>query len=256
MPGIFDTHCHLMSEEYKDDDLFEIIKNAKMSNISKICNVGYDLITSREAIEQSYEYNNLIYAAIGIHPNDVAKHSDEDLIEIEELSHSPKTIAIGEIGLDYYHKVVSKQIQKEWFIKQLMIAKKNNLPVLIHCREAYEDCYEILRSYGINKGIMHCYLGSLDMAKKFIDLGFLISIGGVVTFKNDKVLKEIIANIPLKHMVVETDAPYLTPTPYRGKKNYPQYINYTIKKIAELKKTNVDEIIRITSRNANKLFKI
>ena len=254
MPGIFDTHCHLMSSKYENEDVSQIIDDALITGVNKICNVGYDLESSRTAIKQSLEFDN-VYAAIGIHPNEVANHDDNSLKKFEELVFSPEVIAVGEIGLDYYRKEVSSQLQKEWFIKQLKIAKKYNFPVLIHCRDAFDDCYEILRCLNITKGIIHSFTGSLEVANSFIELGFYISFNGIITFKNAKELQDVVRHLPLKNIVVETDAPYLSPVPYRGQKNYPEYINYTVKKIAELKKINFNEVIRITSKNSNQVFK-
>lgn len=255
MPGIFDTHCHLMDDVYVNDDEDHIIAETKMSNVSKLCNVGYDLQTSIRAVNTAMEHS-FIYAAVGIHPNNVAKFEKKDLTEVEDLATSTCVVGIGEIGLDYFHKDVSKELQKEWFIQQLRIAKRLDLPVLIHCRDAYEDCYDILVAEGIKKGIMHCFLGTAETAARFISLGFYISFGGVVTFKNAKAVQETVKQVPLSKIVVETDAPYLAPDPYRGRTNYPKYINYTVKKIAALKKTTVESVIRITSKNANNVFGI
>ncbi len=254
MPGIFDTHCHLMDELYKED-VDKLVKEAVMSHVSKMACVGYDLVTSKLATNIALQFNN-VYAAIGIHPTEVGIHTTKDLEELKAIAHSSKVIAIGEIGLDYFHKTTEPALQKKWFIAQLRIAKALNLPVLIHCRDAYEDVYKILKAENMKKGIMHCFLGTIEQAKRFIKLGFMISFAGVITFKNAKNLIPVVQAIPLSKMVVETDAPYLAPVPYRGQINYPKYISYTVKKIAHIKKINYEELVRITSYNANKLFGI
>lgn len=255
MTEIFDTHCHLMSEEYKNDEIEEIIKNAKLSGVNIINNVGYNIDSSLSAVYQALQYKN-IYATIGIHPIDIIEHSINDLYKIDELAHIDKVIAIGEIGLDYNNPNISQNLQKEWFIKQIKIAKNHNLPIVIHCRNAYEDCYNILVEQNIKKGVMHCYNGDIENAQKIINLGLYISFSGILTFKNTKNLQMVVKKIPLNKILVETDAPYLTPNPHRGKKNYPKFIIYTIKKIAELKKIPLNEMIIITTKNAYNAFNL
>ncbi|AHF61556.1 hypothetical protein P344_07075 [Spiroplasma mirum ATCC 29335] len=255
MAGIFDTHCHLMSEEYNFDETSETIEEARISGVVLLNNVGYDIKSSEAAVRQALQYDS-VYATVGIHPTDVARHSSTDIQRLNELSNASKVIAIGEIGLDYYHKNVSPELQKEWFRKQIKIAKEHDLPVVIHCRDAYEDCFKILLEEKVTKGVMHCYGGDIVMAQKFLDLGFYISFAGNITFKNAENLREVARLIPLNKLLVETDAPYLTPDPYRGEKNYPRFITYTVKKLAELKKIPVEEMIRVTTRNGKKVFGI
>ncbi|AGM26597.1 Mg-dependent DNase [Spiroplasma syrphidicola EA-1] len=255
MQGIFDTHCHLMSEEYKDEETALILEDAKFSGVKWFNNVGYDIESSKKAIQAANEFD-FVYATIGIHPTDVARYGAEDLKDLDKLLNNSKVIAVGEIGLDYYHKHVSHDLQKEWFIKQLHLAKKHDLPVAIHCRDAYEECLHILKTEKITKGLMHCYSGDVETAKKFLDLGFYISFSGTVTFKNANQLREVAKMVPLDKILVETDAPYLTPDPYRGQKNYPKYIAYTVAQIAKIKDIPVSEMIRITTKNALKVFNI
>ncbi len=255
MRGIFDTHCHLMSHEYENEETSAIIADAKISGVSWINNVGYDLDSSQAAVRHAMQYDN-VFATIGFHPTDVAKCRFSDLEKLDQLLNSDKVIAVGEIGLDYFHKTVSPDLQKHWFIKQIELAKQHNLPLAIHCRDAYEDCYEILKEKKITQCLMHCYNGKIQMAQKFLDLGFYLSFAGNITFKNTHELREVAKIVPLNKILVETDAPYLTPDPYRGKKNYPKFIMYTVKKIAELKNMPVEEMIRITNKNARKLFNL
>lgn len=253
MPGLFDTHCHLMSSSYENLEISKILRDAKEAGVSKLCCVGYDFITSQKAIEIAGAHHN-VYAAIGIHPNDVSQHSLNHLDELTKMAHSNRIVGIGEIGLDYFHQKTSPEVQKKWFIAQLKIALQFDLPVIIHCRDAYSDCLQILKKYNIKRGVMHCFLGTAREAQLFIKQGLLISFSGVVTFKNAGVLLETVKSVPVSHIVVETDAPYLAPAPYRGRINFPMYIGYTAKKIADLKKINYEEFVRITSHNANKLF--
>lgn len=255
MQGIFDTHCHLMSHEYENEETSAIIVDAKISGVFWLNNVGYDLDSSQAAVRHAMQYDN-VFATIGFHATDVAKYGFSDLEKLDQLLNSDKVIAVGEIGLDYFHKTVSPDLQKHWFIKQIELAKQHNLPLAIHCRDAYEDCYEILKEQKITQGLMHCYNGTIQMAQKFLDLGFYLSFAGNITFKNAQELREVAKMVPLNKILVETDAPYLTPDPYRGKKNYPKFIMYTVKKLAELKNMPVEEMIRITNKNARKLFNL
>lgn len=255
MAGIFDTHCHPNDHQYKEDDINKIFREAAMSNVSKICCVGFSLRSSREAVNLAMTHQE-VYAAVGIHPTDTKKHKLADLDEIEALAQHNSVVAIGEIGLDFYHTNVGHETQKTWFIKQLRIAKKLNLPVNIHCREAYDECLEILKAENMHHGIMHCFLGTGEQALKFIAQGFYISFSGVITFRNARILIDTVEAVPLDRILVETDAPYLTPHPYRGKRNYPKYIKYSVAKLAEIKKITTEEMIRITSRNANHVYRI
>ena len=244
-----------MAEEYQNEEAIEIINNARRAGVGYMLNVGYDLESSQTGVNQAFEYHNIV-AAIGIHPTNVARYNVAEFEQLNNLAHSSTVKAIGEIGLDYYHKNVSSEIQKKWFIYQLRLAKRNKLPVLIHCRDAYEDCYEILKAEGIHRGIMHCYLGSTALAYKFIKLGLLLSFSGIVTFKNAKAIQETAQTIPIRHLVVETDAPYLAPTPFRGKKNYPEYIIHTVQTLARLKSISYLEVINITTKNVANLLQL
>lgn len=249
----FDTHCHLNSEDlYENHDMF--IENALSKGVTNLVVVGYDLESSKVAIElaRSYEF---IYAAVGIGPNDCKNTTIEDINIIDEYLKEPCVVALGEIGLDYYWDSVSKEKQLEVFQWQMDLAKKNNKPVIIHCRDAYEDTYQVLKRNG-HRGIMHCYSGSVEMAKRFIDLGFYISLAGPVTFKNAKVPKDVAVNIDLDNLLIETDCPYLTPHPYRGKLNEPANVVYIAQEIAKLKNMEIENVASATTFNAKKLFGI
>ena len=242
---LIDSHCHLLASEYQD--VHSEIKDAINKGIEKLIINGYDVASSKEAVELSKEYKE-VYAAVGIGPENIDGVTDNDLIVIQNLAKEKKTVAVGEIGLDYYWTKENKEEQIKVFKRMLNIAKENNLPVIIHSRNSISDIYKIVKEYNIT-GIMHCYSGSKEMAKEFIKLGFLIGIGGVVTFKNAKEIKEVVKSINIENISLETDSPYLTPEPFRGKKNNPSNLKFIASKIAELKGVSSDEVACVTSRN-------
>ena len=249
----FNTHSHLNSEElYANRDQY--IQNALNNKVENIVVVGYTLESSRLAVEIANEYP-MIYAAVGIGPNDCKDTTDEDLKEIEDLLQKPNVVALGEIGLDYYWEEVPHDKQKEIFQKQIDIAKKYDKPILIHARDAYEDTYNILKQ-AKHRGIMHCYSGSAQMAKRYIEIGFEISLAGPVTFKNAKVPKDVASQIGIDHLMIETDCPYLTPHPFRGKLNEPANVVYIAQEIAKLKNMEIEDVARITTFNAKRMFGI
>lgn len=249
----FNTHTHLNSEElYENRELY--IQNAQINHVDYMVVVGYTLESSRRAVAIAHEYSN-VYAAVGISPNDCIDTTDEILYEIEVLLQDPRVVALGEIGLDYYWDEVPQEKQKEIFIKQIDIAKKYDKPILIHARDAYEDTYNILKQ-AQHRGIMHCYSGSVEMAKRYIEIGFDISLAGPVTFKNAKVPKDVATEIGIDHLMIETDCPYLTPHPFRGKLNEPANVVYIAKEIAKLKEMEIEDVARITTFNAKRMFGI
>ncbi len=249
---MIDTHCHVYEEEmsnYKD-----IIEECNNQNISMIIN-AVDINSSKDIIKLSKEYKN-VYAAIGLNYDTIDRVTQDDLIELEKLIKKENIVAIGEIGLDYYWTKDNKDKQIEFFKAQLELAKKYNLPVIIHARDSVQDVYDILKESGVNKGSMHCYSGSFEMAKEFIKLGFKIGVDGPITFKNNKKGVEVVKNIDLKDILIETDSPYLSPEPNRGKQNSPLNLIYIAKKIAEIKNISVEEVINTTTNNAKELYKI
>lgn len=249
----FNTHTHLNSDElYEKRE--ELIQNALDNQVKNIVVAGYDLKSSQRAVKIANEYS-FIYATVGISPNDCLHTTDDELKEIEVLLQDPRVVALGEIGLDYYWDDVPRDKQKEIFIKQIQIAKKYNKPIVIHARDAYEDTYDILKQ-AAHRGIMHCYSGSVEMAKRYIDIGFYISLAGPVTFKNAKVPKEVAIKIGIDHLMIETDCPYLTPHPFRGKLNEPANVVYIAQEIAKLKNMEIEDVARITTFNAKELFGI
>lgn len=246
---LIDTHSHTYYSEDKDAE--NILKECEENNIKIILN-GIDKSSNKEVIELSKKFSN-VYAAIGYDHSVVDSIKEEDIKLLEKQIQEEKIIAIGEIGLDYYWIKDNKEKQKELFIKQLDLAEKYNLPVIVHSRDAVNDVYEILKNRK-NKGSIHCYSGSIEMAKKFIDIGFYIGVDGPITFKNNKKQKELIREINLNHILVETDSPYLTPEPNRGKKNSPLNLKYIIKTISEELNKSVEDVENITCNNARMLF--
>ena len=256
--NIFDTHCHLADKEYhkKNQNTQEIIQQAEKIGVKYILNVGYDKESNEKVIEQLKQFPNL-YGALGLHPNSNEDLEEENLQWIEKQLINKKIVAIGEIGLDYYRTFTDIAKQKYWFKKQLELAKKYNLPVCLHIRDAFADAYEIVKETGNNKGILHCFTGTWEIAQKFINLGFYISFAGNITYKNAKWQErwqEVIEKIPLERIVIETDAPYLSPEPLRGQINYPRNIIHTLKKIAEIKKKGTEVIGEKIYFNTLQLF--
>lgn len=253
---LIDTHAHLNAIQYQED-LEEVIERAQSEGVEIIVVVGFDRETITRAIELADTYE-FIYATVGWHPVDAIDMTDEDLKWIEELCSHPKVVALGEMGLDYYWDKSPKDIQKEVFRKQIALAKKVKLPIIIHNREATADIIEILEEENASEvgGIMHCFTGSVEVAKQCMDMNFYISFGGPVTFKNAKKPKEVAAEIPLDRLLIETDCPYLTPHPFRGKRNEPSYVKYVAEQIAELKGVTFEEIAQKTSDNAKRFFGI
>lgn len=253
---LFDTHVHLNAEQF-DEDLEEVISRAREAGVEKMVVVGFDRPTINRAMELIEQYE-FLYASIGWHPVDAIDMKDEDLAWIEELSNHPKVVAIGEMGLDYHWDKSPKDVQKEVFRKQIHLAKKVKLPIIIHNRDATQDIMDILREEGAEEvgGIMHCFSGSPEIAQECVDMNFYISLGGPVTFKNAKKPKEVAKEIPLEKLLIETDCPYLAPHPNRGKRNEPAYVKLVAEQIAELKEVSLEEVENITTENAKKLFNI
>lgn len=253
---LFDTHVHVNAEQF-NEDLEDVIERAQEAGVNNMVVVGFDRPTITRAMEliETYEF---MYAAVGWHPVDAIDMTEEDLKWIEELSSHPKVVAIGEMGLDYHWDKSPKAIQMEVFRKQIQLAKKVGLPIIIHNREATADIVNILKEEEASEvgGIMHCFSGSAETAMECIDMNFYISLGGPVTFKNAKKPKEVAAAVPLDRLLIETDCPYLAPHPYRGKRNEPSYVKLVAEQIAEIKQLSVEEVSKATTDNAKKLFGI
>ncbi len=245
-----DSHCHIYKEYYSNID--DVIKIAENNKVNRFINNGCDDKSNREIIELLKKYSNM-YGAIGIHPESVDTYTNDDLKFVEDNLNNPKVVAIGEIGLDYYYTKENKYQQIELLEKQLKMAEKNHMPVIIHSREATLDTLNILKKYKV-KGIIHSFSGSLETANEYIKMGYLIGINGVITFKNAHI-KEVIKELPLESLVLETDSPYLTPEPYRGRQNNPSHILDIAKFVANLKDTNLENLADITNKNLENLLK-
>ena len=254
---MIDSHCHINDELYKNNPA-EYVKEAEKAGVFQFLVVGFDGKSSELALEIANK-NKSCYAAVGIHPSDAKNAKPDDLEKIKELAKSEKAIAIGEIGLDYYwdkDESVRAQ-QKEFFKEQIKIANELNLPISIHCRDALEDCLQILKENPVKHGgIMHCYAGSLEMSSEFIKLGFLLGFGGTVTFKNSVRPKEVAKNVPSNSYVLETDAPYLTPHPFRGKENHSKYLYLVRDQIAELRNISPEQVEKEATNNFKRVFGI
>lgn len=244
---IIDTHCHVIDLEY--DNIDEIINRFK-DNIMIIS--GYDSISNRNVVDIVKKYKN-VYGTLGFHPSEVDKFSEEEFNYIKNNINNSKIVGIGEIGLDYHYGSNDKEKQIKMFKSLLDLAQSENISVVIHTRDAAQDTMNILKNYKLNVDI-HCFGYSLEIAKECIKRGYRLGIGGVLTFKNSKKLVEIVSNIPIENILIETDSPYLTPEPFRGKKNEPFYLSYVIDKISEIKKISIDEVKKITTKNAKEQF--
>lgn len=248
---MFDVHCHVY--DYEIENAEKIIKECYKKNIKLIIN-GLDKKSNEEVIKLSKKYSN-VYAAIGYSQDVTDSVKDEDFILLEKQIKENDIVAIGEIGIDYHWTKENKERQKEIFVKQIDLAKKYNLPIIVHSREAEEDVYEILKKKDV-KGLMHCYSGDYVLARKFISLGYFIGIDGPITFKNNKKQLELLKNIKLDNILLETDSPYLSPEPFRGQTNTPLNLIFIIKKISEIYNISEKEIIEVTNENVVKLFNI
>lgn len=251
--NIFDTHAHYDDEQY-DEDRENLLLSMNENGVKYIVNQSVDIKTSNFSISLAEKFP-YVYAAVGIHPEDVDKSENVD--EIKRLASHEKVVAIGEIGLDYHYTKLNKDIQLDYFKKQLILANEANLPVVIHDRDAHGDTLDTLKSIKVKKGgVLHCFSGSVEMAKELIKLGYYLGFDGPITFKNAQTSIDVIKYAPIDRILVETDSPYLTPEPFRGKRNNSMYLEYVINKIAEIKGLEPNEIGEITMNNAKKLFKI
>jgi TatD DNase family protein len=251
-----DTHTHLNARQF-DADRDEVIRRARENGVTRIINIGFNRETIPTSIELTERYD-FIYTAVGWHPQDAIDMKPEDLEWIERLCAKEKVVAIGEIGLDYYWDTSPKDVQHRVFREQIRLARKLGMPIVIHNRDAHHDVVQLLKEEKADEvgGVMHCFSGSWETAKQCLDLNFYISFGGPITFKNAKQPKEVLAKVPLDRLLVETDAPYLTPHPHRGKRNETGYVRLVAEAAAEIKGISLEELARITSENATRLFRL
>ena len=251
----FDTHAHVNDRQF-DEDREAFLQSLSENSIYAFTEVAYDIKSSYAAVSLA-EKHDRVYAAVGVHPADVDGLIDDDMDILRELCKRDKVVALGEIGLDYhYDDNPPREIQLEWFEKQINTAMEINMPIIVHSREAMEDTINTLKSTGANDGIIHCYSGSVESAKILLDMGFYISIAGPVTFKNARGLLDVAKYIPTDRLLIETDSPYMAPEPNRGKRNCPVYVRYVCERIAALRKMQVEELAEITRNNAKKVYRI
>lgn len=247
-----DSHAHIFSEDF--EDVYEIIKNAKEAGLVRILVVCTTLEECEKAIELA-QTEKMLDVAVGFHPCDILECSSDMWNKLEKLAHNPTVVAVGEIGLDTYWNPETLPQQKEAFIRQIELANRVKKPILVHSREAIQDTYQLMKEHPAQQGgILHCFSSSAEMAMEFIRLGYMISLAGPVTFKNAKTPKEVAKTIPLDHLLIETDCPYLTPHPYRGKRNEPKYVVITGKEISELRNISEEELQEAVLANYNRLF--
>ena len=251
---LIDSHAHLEMKDF-DPDRREVIERARLAGVDCIITVGTNLSLSRKALSIAHQYEN-IYATVGVHPHDVAKSNDKSFDELQALAQDPKVVAYGEIGLDFFRNISPREKQIEIFARQLELANELNLPVIIHDRDAHEQTLRMVKASGVRVGVFHCFSGDWAMARQCIDLGFYISVPGVVTFDKAKVLHDVVRQAPLDSILLETDCPYLTPIPKRGKRNEPSFIIHTAKKVAEIKGVTWEDVAQTAARNTRKLFRI
>lgn len=248
----FDTHAHFDDEKF-DENRDALIEEMHSKGVDYIINVGADIKSSVKSMELAEKYD-FIFAAVGVHPHEVENMTDEDIERLRKFAEYEKVVAIGEIGLDYYYDFSPRDKQRYWFKRQLELAYELNLPVSIHSRDAAKETFDIIKSSSVRKGVIHAYSGSVEMAKDYIDMGFYIGVGGVVTFKNAKKLIDVVSFLPIERILLETDSPYLSPVPVRGTVNNSQNLKYIVQKISEIKQIEPEKVCEITAQNAKGIF--
>ncbi|WP_455714627.1 TatD family hydrolase [Anaerosporobacter sp.] len=253
---IIDTHAHYDDEQF-DIDREEILNSMKDNGIELIVNIGADMQTSEQTLELTNQYP-FVYGAVGVHPNSTMELDDTKMERLKELARMPKIVAIGEIGLDYYWDEPDPDTQRKWFDRQMELAREVKLPIVIHSRDAAKDTVDMMKAAhaGDISGVIHCFSYPVEMAREFLNMGFYLGIGGVVTFKNAKKLKEVVEYAPIESIVLETDCPYLAPEPNRGKRNSSLYLPSVVEEVARIKGMDTDQIIEITRQNAMRLYRL
>lgn len=252
---LFDSHAHIDDEKF-DEDRLAVIARAKENGVGHFINVGADMESSRRSIKLAEEHEE-IYAVVGVHPHEAEKVLKSDYDQIAQWTKHPRVVGVGEIGLDYYYDFAPRDLQKEVFIRQLDVARQMHMPVSIHNRDAHGDTLSILKREGKGLvGVVHCFAGSMEMAKELIKMGWYLGVDGPVTFKNAAKLPEIMASIPLERLLIETDSPYLTPVPFRGKRNEPAYVRFVAEHVAALRNIDFETLAKVTTQNVCDLFAI
>lgn len=248
----FESHAHYDDERF-DEDRGTLLASFPAEGIETVVNASSDIKSSKASIALSEKYP-FFYAAVGVHPHEVENITEADIDELRELSKHPKVVAIGEIGLDYYYDLSPRDLQRHWFKRQLELADELKMPVIIHSRDAAQECFDIIKNSNVRNGVIHCYSGSAEMAEEYIKMGFYIGVGGSLTFKNNKKGVETVERIPIEKILIETDSPYLAPVPYRGKRNDSRLLKYVVEKISQIKNIPENDICNITKNNAQNLF--
>ncbi len=253
---IFETHAHYNDKRY-DDDRDQVLMDLPLAGVGRVVNVSASWKDLLDTLELTERYS-FVYGAVGIHPDHVGDLNEERMEQIRSFCYREKVVAVGEIGLDYHWDVEPRKTQKDWFIRQLRLAREVRLPVVIHSRDAAADTFQIMKEHhaGSDGGIIHCFSSSAEMAREYVKLGYYVGVGGVVTFKNARVLKEVVKVVPIERIVVETDCPYLAPVPYRGKRNTSAYLPYIIEAIADIKNMTKEEVEDITWKNAMTVYRM
>ena len=254
---LFDTHAHL-DDPALYPDIDNVLKRAKEAGVTLINSVGCDWRSSLLNVHLAEKHPEMIYASVGVHPSEVADIDEQVLAKLLELAKTPRVIGWGEIGLDYHYENTNKELQQKYLRLQISLAKEAGKPIIIHDRDSHQDVVDILQEEhaGINGGILHCFSGSWEMAKQCLKMGFFISFAGPLTYKNARVPVEVAGKVPLDMVLVETDSPYLTPHPFRGKTNEPARVIYTAEKLAQIRGMDYDEIADITTANAKRIFRL
>ena len=255
---LIDSHAHIQGKEYAGE-VEAVIARAHEAGVEKIIAVGGagDMSSNTEAVGLAKSFPG-VYATVGMHPHDAKDVGAEELQELKSLTAEPKVIAVGETGLDYYYDHSPREVQRRVFGQFIHLARETGLPIVVHERDAAQDVADLLRTEGAGKlrGVIHCFTGNYEAARAYLDLGFYISFTGIITFKNAEALRDVVRKVPLDRMFVETDSPYLTPVPHRGKRNEPAYVRYVGETIASVKGLSLDEVARLTTENVRKLFGI
>ncbi len=253
---IFETHAHYDDAAF-DEDREELLAGLRARGIGTVVNVGADISSTRTTLELAERYP-FIYAAVGVHPGSTAELNEEWMAWLKEMAARPKTVAIGEIGLDYYWDGPDRETQKHWFRRQLDLAREVSLPVVVHSRDAAKDTLDIIRERRAADmgGVIHCFSYGVEMAREYLNMGFYLGIGGVLTFKNAKKLKEVVEYMPLERILLETDSPYLAPVPNRGKRNSSLNLPYVVRAVSEIKGVPAEEVIAVTEENARRMYRI
>ena len=256
MEYIFDTHAHYDDEDF-DADRYELLESMKEHGVGTIVNIGASMRSCKTTLALAEKYP-FVYGALGVHPSDCGMMTEEDIQWIKANAANEKIVAIGEIGLDYYWDNVERDVQKKWFVRQLEIAKETGLPVVIHSRDAAQDSLEIMKSEhkDTTGGVIHCFSYGVEMAREYLNMDYYIGVGGVLTFKNGKKLKEVVEYAPMDKLVLETDCPYLAPVPYRGKRNSSLYLTHVVEEMAAIKGMSVEDVIRVTAEIAKRLYRL